>query len=285
MGKFDGIIIVSDIDGTFLGKNSRIVPENIEAIEYFKKEGGCFTIATGREVFSIPRCIPMVKELCNIPIIACNGAFIYDLQEDRIVTEEFLPEPEISAIVDAVRAACPEVSMRIACCGKQVEDKDYPIIRPVREKYRGYIEIVPYEEIPHGCWHQITWMDEPERMERVRQVVEPLLKGGCVCAMSGRTMFEIFSVRGTKGAMLSRLKQLTGRESAELWAIGDYENDLLMLQMADRCAMPANGIDKLRKIPGMVEVCSHDEGAIAGLIRHIEAEIEARKGAVPDGKV
>ena len=103
MGKFDGIIIVSDIDGTFLGKNSRMVPENLEAIEYFKAEGGCFTIATGREVFSIPRVIPMVKELCNIPIIACNGAFIYDFQKEQIVVEEFLPEPEISGIVDAVR--------------------------------------------------------------------------------------------------------------------------------------------------------------------------------------
>ena len=38
MGKFDGIIIASDIDGTFLGKKGRMVPENLEAIEYFKKE-------------------------------------------------------------------------------------------------------------------------------------------------------------------------------------------------------------------------------------------------------
>ena len=31
-------LIVSDIDGTFLGKSSRMVPENLEAIEYFKKD-------------------------------------------------------------------------------------------------------------------------------------------------------------------------------------------------------------------------------------------------------
>jgi len=38
--------------------------------------------------------------------------------------------------------------------------------------------------------------------------------------------------------------------------------------------MPSNGIDKLRSLPGIVEVCGHDEGAIAGLIRHIEQELE-----------
>jgi len=61
-----------------------------------------------------------------------------------------------------------------------------------------------------------------------------------------------------------------------IWAIGDYENDLPMLRKADRCAMPENGIDSLRSIPGIVEVCDHDRGAIAGLIRYIENEIDSR---------
>ena len=74
--------------------------------------------------------------------------------------------------------------------------------------------------------------------------------------------------------MLNRLKSLTGKENAVVWAIGDYENDLNMLQMADRRATPANGIDALKALPGIVEVCDHDEGAIAGLIRHIERELD-----------
>jgi len=62
MGKFDKVIIVSDIDGTFLGKNGRIVPENIEAIEYFKREGGSFTVATGREHFLVPPSLPDIEK-------------------------------------------------------------------------------------------------------------------------------------------------------------------------------------------------------------------------------
>jgi len=72
MGKFDGIIIVSDIDGTFLGRNGRLVPENLRAIEYFQKEGGSFTVATGREHFLVPPSIPDLDRICNIPMIACG---------------------------------------------------------------------------------------------------------------------------------------------------------------------------------------------------------------------
>ena len=40
MGLFDGVIIVSDIDGTFLGRGGRLVPENLEKIRYFQERGG-----------------------------------------------------------------------------------------------------------------------------------------------------------------------------------------------------------------------------------------------------
>ncbi len=274
MGKFDGVIIVSDIDGTFLGKDSRMVPENIEAIDYFKSEGGMFTLATGREIFMIPRRVPNLKELCNCPIIASNGAYIYDLQRDMIVDEEFLPEPEISGIVDAARAMCPQVSLRITCGGKQLADKDYPALQSTMANYPGSVAVVPYEEIPRGCWHHVTWMGAPEELEAVRQAVAPYVKGGCACVFGGQRIFEITSARGTKGEMIGRLKKRIGRENAVVWAIGDYENDLAMLRTADRCAMPENGIDSLRSIPGIVEVCHHDKGAIAGLIGYIERELD-----------
>ena len=48
MGKFDGILICTDLDGTLLRKDKSVSKENIEAIEYFKKEGGLFTFVTGR---------------------------------------------------------------------------------------------------------------------------------------------------------------------------------------------------------------------------------------------
>ena len=274
MGKFDGVMIVSDIDGTFLGKDARVVPENLEAIGYFKREGGLFTFATGRDSFLIGNRIANLRELCNCPIIASNGAYIYDLQRDVIVEEEFLPEPEISGIVDAVRAAHPDVSLRITCGGKHLADKEYPLLDGVRARYPGVVVVMPYEEMPRGCWHHVTWMGEQEEIEAVRQTAMLHMKDGCSCMSGGRTIFEITSAKGTKGSMIGRLKRLIGRENMMLWAIGDYENDMSMLMAADRCAMPENGIDSLRSIPGIVEVCHHDEGAIAGLIRYIEQEID-----------
>ena len=47
MGKFDGLLLMSDFDSTLAWKGT-ISPENCEAIRYFQSEGGLFSIASGR---------------------------------------------------------------------------------------------------------------------------------------------------------------------------------------------------------------------------------------------
>ena len=51
MGKFDEFLICTDLDGTLFASDRTIPHENLQAIEYFKQEGGLFTFVTGRMTF------------------------------------------------------------------------------------------------------------------------------------------------------------------------------------------------------------------------------------------
>ena len=48
MGRFDGILLCSDYDGTLAGPDGKVSPENAQAIRYFTENGGLFTQATSR---------------------------------------------------------------------------------------------------------------------------------------------------------------------------------------------------------------------------------------------
>jgi len=277
MGRFDGVIIVSDIDGTFLGKNGRMVPENMEAIEYFKREGGRFTVATGREIGGLLLALPNPGDVCNLPIIACNGAYLLDPDTLEVIEEVTLPEPEISRIADAARAGCPDIEPRVSVGAEYITARVGEMTRRTYAPLLGCYRLMPYGKIPRGCWHKLAWDGTPGELERVRSVVEPLCGPGLLVQLAQWNILEIQSVRGTKGAMLSRLKALSGRPDATLYAIGDYENDYVMLSMADHPVMPANGIDRLRTLPGIIEVCDHDEGAVADLIRRVEETMKERR--------
>ena len=45
MGKFDGLLLVSDFDDTLYDDQRRIPERNLRALQYFLEEGGRFTVA------------------------------------------------------------------------------------------------------------------------------------------------------------------------------------------------------------------------------------------------
>ena len=77
---FSDILIITDLDGTFFGKDSRLVPRNLEAVERFKAGGGFFTLATGRMHCNMMKDLPVAAELVNAPMSACNGALLCDIR-------------------------------------------------------------------------------------------------------------------------------------------------------------------------------------------------------------
>lgn len=89
MGKFNGVLLVSDFDDTLYGSDLRVSEENRRALDYFTGAGGIFTVATGR---AHPTFAPHAASVpINAPVVLSNGACLYDFQADRVVRETFLP--------------------------------------------------------------------------------------------------------------------------------------------------------------------------------------------------
>ena len=88
MGKFDGILIATDLDGTLLADDKSISTENKNAIEYFISEGGYFTITTGRSIQGVKSIVNQIMP--NAPIVLFNGSAVYDVKTDKFIWEAFL---------------------------------------------------------------------------------------------------------------------------------------------------------------------------------------------------
>ena len=277
MAKFDNIIIVSDIDETFLGKRGRMVSENLEAIEYFKKNGGSFTVATGREDYLILSSIPNIHEIVNIPIIGCNGAYICDMNDRSIKYEVFLDYEKVKPIIDKCAELEPDLWMRVSSDGKM-----YCTIAPnIGGNWytvfgdRLFVGDI-HKESDTARWHKILFEGTVEKVNHIREYFDTLPDDvPFEFIYAHPTVLEIMPKDGTKGMMLQKLKEVIGKPDATMFTVGDYENDEQMLRMADRCATPLNGMDYLKEIPGILVLCDNDTGAIADLIGRIEKEIDS----------
>ena len=105
MGKFDGVLLASDYDGTLYDSHGIITEEVRAAIRYFTDNGGRFTVCTGRSKQGFHAYSP---DYINAPVLLANGAMAYDYAAERTVF--ILPlreEPTISATTRPMMAEAP----------------------------------------------------------------------------------------------------------------------------------------------------------------------------------
>ena len=112
MGKFDGILICTDLDGTLYRNDKTISRENREAIEYFKREGGYFTFITGRMPYYAQNAFNAVNP--NVPFGCINGGGLYDGAEKRYIWTTELPSSALEQ-VGSIYNGFPDVGIQL--CG------------------------------------------------------------------------------------------------------------------------------------------------------------------------
>ena len=85
MKLFEGTLILTDLDGTYLFDDHHISKENRDAARYFMDNGGLFTVATGRSKAGMEHFFPELE--INAPAILYNGSVIYDFERKADVLD------------------------------------------------------------------------------------------------------------------------------------------------------------------------------------------------------
>lgn len=260
---FEHVLILSDFDGTFAGKDRRIVPRNIEAIERFKALGGHFSFATGRLPSMMKKIYPDFKKTVNAPLIMCNGAILYDPESDTNLAEDFF---------DGIpaRKAVRDILDRFPTVNFAAYTDDGVLLE-------GYTP----ENIPGNRWRKVNLHpSDPTVAIAVRDYINQAYEGRYRCFRSGPAFSELVDVSIKKSNRISDLRRFfaeRGIEKTLICGIGDFENDVDLLRAVDLPFCPMNAIDEVKKVAHHV-LCHHDEGAIADMIEVIEAKI-VRGGA------
>ena len=270
--KFENIIIVSDMDGTFLGTGARVIPENLEAIEYFKENGGRFTFATGRTHHNIRKSLGDVSRVANAPAITVNGACIYDFSKNAPALECRMDTKKVIELVSYCREHLGDVALRCSTDYGFMTDKITGLIKKDFDGFLSGGDCGIAKELSIDKWeneimHKIVFRDEADRLLAVRQALEPIFSKYFTFVTSSPRFLELNSKGCSKAIGVEYLKKIYSKEGreAKIYAIGDYENDIEMLKAADIAACPDNAMDSVKNI-SHIKLCHHDKGAIADLI-------------------
>ena len=267
MGRFDGILICTDLDGTLLKNDKSISEENCEAIEYFKREGGYFTFITGRMYFTARSLYEMVKP--NAPVGCINGGGIYDYEKGEYLWSITLPR-EYKELVEAVMDGVPGAGVildahhKVYCC------RDNETVQRHRRVTRSEHVFVDLETLEAPITKVVFADDSEENIVKIAEILKNHPRSAEFDYIrSERTLYEILPKGSSKGNLLPRLAEILGVKMARTIAIGDYNNDVSMIRTAGVGIAVANATEDAKNAADRITV-SNEESAIARVIEEIE---------------
>ena len=265
MGKFDGWLLASDLDGTLLTSDRQISPANRAAIADFVQQGGRFTVATGRARQGAAKYVAQI--VTNAPHIYLNGSLTCD-QGGEVLSFIHMP-PRSDELLADVMARFPFLGAEVylpdevyVCQNSAVTERHMTMVHlPLILRALG--------EFPGpDHWCKINLTADPAPMVPVRHYVQQQYTGQFALAHSTPEFFEITHPEANKGVALLRLAQRLGIAADHVAAIGDNYNDQHMLTMAGVSFVPQNADKEIQALATQV-VRSNDDSAVADAIDRI----------------
>ncbi len=281
MGKYTGILLVSDWDRTVTGPDRKIPPANTEAVLRFMEEGGRLSIATGHTRVSHRS---RWSELpTNAPHVVFNGAEIYDYREERSLWPGPLPE-SAEGLFAGLLAAHPALHFELQCPTETYVFGEDMGLAEIMKKMGVPIREAPLSQVPRpriqfavsGSPEGPKGEGEPDWFRYSNGDIDALFGGiaaainapgtGCRCSRSLPFLIEAQAEGCTKGETARRLLEMLGCHT--LVCCGDAMNDLSLLKAADRAFVAGDGAKELLDM-GFEITAPSGEGVLADAISRL----------------
>ncbi len=245
MGKYSGYLICTDLDGTFIDEKGELIEKNLTATYEYMKNGGLFTISTGRSAGYIKEKYKG-KIKINTYIICINGTMIYDAENEKVIYSNVMKREKLSGISEYIKKV-PKVAI-------YTEDKVYEEI----ESISGSDDIY---KIVYCC------RTEKECLE-LREELEEKYGQDFDFNRSWHEGLEMIGKGSGKGDAIRKMRSLLGDKAKTVIGIGDFENDLTMIEEADIGVAVGNALESVKEVADKVTV-SNNDGAIAQIIKEL----------------
>lgn len=264
-------LVFCDMDNTLLTAKEGIPECNRTVIKLFIQMGGRFTVASGRPPESVRAALGDIQ--LTLPAICCNGSLLYDFSENRVLRRATLHREQASAAIADVVQKFPQVGVEVmAGAGEMYVTcaNPYTHAHQVDEKLSGVA--CPLDNVPDG-WVKTVFAADPETIRKIAQYVKGRYYGRDNYFLATNNIyFEIMPTGVGKAAGMRDLCTLLGEPVQNTLVIGDYYNDLEMMQQAGYSVAVANAPAEVKAAADEVTVCNCADGAVGEFLYKLIAE-------------
>jgi Cof subfamily protein (haloacid dehalogenase superfamily) len=276
-------LIVFDLDGTLLNRESAISDYTSETLKLLSKRDIAYTVATGRTLHGARALLEGHR--FDLPQAYKNGVMIWHPEQQQFSNSTTLTAPEFENVVQA--CLHQGVTPFVFTLEENHECTVYhPALQTEADRVlvqslgiEGNVKTRALDELPPDA--VVTNVNSIGALNAINAVLRSVEEEPQLVAYSGIAMegaqwhwLDIHHSDASKGGAIKTLKELLGFE--RVICFGDSDNDLSMFEAADESYAPANANDAVKSAATAV-IGHHDEEGIARFLRE-RVSLDTAKG-------
>ncbi len=264
-------LLVSDIDGTLNNKKMKLPEVNKNAISRFVKNGGSFTLCSGRNLESLM--IHYKKLNIETPAICLNGAGIFDVKRKETIYFNPISKEGENIIFD-ILSRFKSAQLTVFGMNEVYLYTRKCLYGLVISKIDGLTHHLckNRNQLPNGMWGKISIFAMPWVCKKIEKILRNETNSKIFdCFYTSPFTLEVVNFGVNKGTAVTKLTEILNINSENVAAIGDYFNDESMLKTVAHPVCCGQAPDELKQICEYV-TCHCNDGAVNDFINYIETK-------------
>ena len=268
MKKFEGILFCTDLDGTLLRNDKSVSKENLEAIEYFKANGGLFTFITGRMPYFVSGLYRTVKP--NAPIGCINGGGVYDYDQQKYLWAQAI-SPDVMELVEYADKNIEELGIQVNALERLYFCRENSAMKRFRRETGLPNLIGDYKAITEPVGKIVFGDEDGDKITRLAALLDGHPRADEFDFIrTDHMLYEILPKGINKGSVLPKMAELLGLDPNRTIGIGDYNNDVTLLQAAGLGVAVDNAVPEVKAVADVITV-SNEDHAIAAIVSALDS--------------
>lgn len=254
-----------DLDGTISVSNRRIPSDTLASVDELRSQGNLVVFVTGRRQVDM---LPMRDQVSHADYLALNnGAYVYRAgsQDNPLVHARVAPHDARILIGESLAA---DLILDV------ITDAEWYATR-ITEADRTYAEKIGhaprlFSRVSEIDLTAIEGFMISHAVAEMRRIIE---RHGLAlqCVESEPNCADIMDAGVGKWPALELICRAEGIDAAHVVAVGNYTNDIEMLERAGTGVAVADALPEVRAVADAVLTSRHDENPVAELMGRISS--------------
>ncbi|HYP97449.1 MAG TPA: HAD family hydrolase [Polyangiaceae bacterium] len=261
-------LIATDLDGTLLAKDGSVSPRTQRALRRARGAGIELVMVTGRPARHVVK-IDGVAELGGTAICV-NGALVYDLDRELVLSEERLTSSIATELVTKLRARMPGICFAVEVGLDYGWEPDYAL-----QRKRSELPRLPIADALLLCERGVNKLIARHPQILVEELIEraqDLFAERARASYSGAPFLEVAAASVSKASALAAYCSARSIERSQVLSFGDMPNDLPMLEWAGHSVAMGNAHPSVLAAVHEVTLSNEADGVAAVVERLLGGE-------------